>query len=210
MHANVPVLAALILLQAACSRAPSPATLQDEVNPTGADAALNVTIHGPHSRILPTDPNAVSVVNAWCLKGPACPAANVLFSIPTSSATPDAASAQHAPLALTSSFAVSMSYSNGVRLDLDFGSVNDALTNVDVALGRIDVNHMTVSRPDGSSYSAKGTAIVSRVDDAAKEVAIATIATGYGLDVPNHARYKIVVNVFAEDGPKSTTSFLDL
>jgi hypothetical protein len=101
-----------------------------------------------------------------------------------------------------------------------------------VVLKRIDVNHVRVTRENGSAYEARGTYEIHRADpaQAGQWIRVAVPAasqwscplesdrrtddyrsfpTGTGLDVlPGY--YKVVVNYVTEEGPRSQQFLLDL
>lgn len=93
------------------------------------------------------------------------------------------------------------------------GYVETTLGKAAIVFRRIDVNHMTVTRPNGTTYTAEGeveikvydTDVWGRLD----YVGDYTFPTGYGVDVPFGYYYKITINAVTEDGLDTAKFELD-
>lgn len=79
------------------------------------------------------------------------------------------------------------------------GNVDSGVKEFEVRLKRIDVNHMLVTRPDGSTYWSKGKYTLighwPKLGGGSIEV-----FTGLGVDVPVGFRYSVQVSAQTEDG----------
>lgn len=206
--------ASLSLVQA-CGRTGNVSQAKDEVNPHGNDQAIQVTVHAPASRVLPNDENLALRVVAWCLSGPTCAGdSDLRFAIDTSSVQAGNSHAERSPIQSTSNYAVNLDYHSNSeplrRFRAAEGTINSNEVDLDVYLRRIDIHHMTIARPNGTTYLAHGTAAITRLGDtSAQDTLIGEIDTNHGLDVGDHARYRVDVSAQGEDGPKSYSSTLD-
>lgn len=91
------------------------------------------------------------------------------------------------------------------------GKIDEGSKKLEVRLKRIDVRHMNVTRPDGSTYTATSGDFSMQFlgDDSHKAFSYRNSSTNYGIDVPVGYKYKIHVESTTEDGMDSYNALLD-
>lgn len=192
-----------------------PSSLKDEVNPQGQDSAIKLIVHSPRTRTLPDFAGIKPRVGLWCINGPTCPsAARLLLDVRTSDLPVNSTRTDQSPLSLQSNYSSFFDYRDHVgntlyRTRFEVGQVASRIVTIDISLQRIDVHHMQVYRPDGSTYTARGTAEIHQILGRDQDFLAATIDTGTGIDVIGNYVYKIIVSAQGDDGLKTYVSYLD-
>jgi hypothetical protein len=113
------------------------------------------------------------------------------------------------PRAAYGGYKVTYEGPGSMRFTLLLGEVTEKTKNLLIELKRIDVNHMLVTREDGTTYTADiGTASVDFYNSYTHENEM-RFDTGFGIDVPTGFKYEINVTAPTEDGRDSYKSVLD-
>lgn len=181
----------------------------DEVNPEGDDAwkSLTVTIKQLDLKKLPTS-NWLEAEIRILFGG-----RSVTVNTKEIESGKDFVKKITIPKADSGQYTVSYGpiYPDSIRLRSTIlsGSVEAGTKNIEGRLKRIDINHMKVTRDDGTTYvTTKGQAKVNYFDGANYR-AMSQMATGLGIDVPVGFKYNVQVSAETEDGMDGYKADLD-
>ncbi|MCX6116606.1 MAG: hypothetical protein NT027_03630, partial [Proteobacteria bacterium] len=89
------------------------------------------------------------------------------------------------------------------------GRISNDLVTEHIYLKRIDIDHMLVTRPDGTQYISEGEVDINVELNGEWISLIHTMPTGYGIDVVSGFKYKLIVRAETEDGPETFSKILD-
>jgi hypothetical protein len=101
---------------------------------------------------------------------------------------------------------VAVQYRGGGTLNIAKETPNGDGFNIRVALKRIDVNDMLITRQDGSTYYAKGRYCMYAMHDR-DWTQVTCASTKTGMDVPPGYRYEINVSAVTEEGIQKAEKF---
>ena len=201
------IISAAVLLAVSCSDQVPNSSLKDDVEPIGFDQGIKLVIHGPESRRLANlkeyNIRRIIVMNDK----------NIIHWNNMSEVPAGSIKAYKIPLQRGKEFNVIQNserqyYSPQSILVLN-GKITNDLVIQHLYLKRIDIDHMLVTRPDGTQYTSKGEVDINVDLNGEWQSIIHTMPTGSGIDVVSGFKYKLIVRAETEDGSETFSKILD-